>query len=185
MITCVARKPCFLTTSVFKRQFAKPKRPNRRFDSIGRCPSVDKGPKCHVTADAACAVKVSNFQGMFTFWRKRLRCLGSHASGFAIKMALQLYRKPIKCRITLREFPYHWVSRKPINSATSTWFDQYPLKFARESRVMKVVSSIGTLKNRHPDCQVVKRRGRIYVICKSNPKFKVRQGGAKVKKTRR
>lgn len=50
---------------------------------------------------------------------------------------------------------------------------------------MKVVSSIGTLKYRHPDCQVVKRRGRIYVICKSNPKFKVRQGGAKVKKARR
>jgi len=50
---------------------------------------------------------------------------------------------------------------------------------------MKVVSSIGALKYRHPDCQVVKRRGRIYVICKSNPKFKVRQGGAKTKKTRR
>ena len=50
---------------------------------------------------------------------------------------------------------------------------------------MKVVSSIGALKYRHPDCQVVKRRGRIYVICKSNPKFKVRQGGAKVKKKRR
>lgn len=50
---------------------------------------------------------------------------------------------------------------------------------------MKVVSSIGALKYRHPDCQVVKRRGRIYVICKSNPRFKVRQGGAKVKKTRR
>lgn len=50
---------------------------------------------------------------------------------------------------------------------------------------MKVVSSVGALKYRHPDCQVVKRRGRIYVICKSNPKFKVRQGGAKVKKTRR
>ncbi|MEC9381885.1 MAG: type B 50S ribosomal protein L36 [Thermodesulfobacteriota bacterium] len=41
---------------------------------------------------------------------------------------------------------------------------------------MKVVSSIGTMKKRHPDCQVVKRRGRIYVICKSEPKFKVRQG---------
>ena len=50
---------------------------------------------------------------------------------------------------------------------------------------MKVVSSIGQLKYRHPDCQVVRRRGRIYVICKSNPKFKVRQGGAKVKKARR
>ena len=29
---------------------------------------------------------------------------------------------------------------------------------------MKVVSSIGNLKNRSKDCQVVKRRGRIYLI---------------------
>ena len=50
---------------------------------------------------------------------------------------------------------------------------------------MKVVSSIGALKYRHADCQVVRRRGRIYVICKSVPKFKVRQGGAKNKKARR
>ena len=49
-------------------------------------------------------------------------------------------------------------------------------------QVMKVVSSIKSLKNRHPDCQVVRRRGRIYVICKSNPKFKARQGKAKIAK---
>ncbi len=46
---------------------------------------------------------------------------------------------------------------------------------------MKVVSSIGSLKARHQDCQIVRRRGRVYVICKSNPRFKVRQGGAKIK----
>lgn len=44
---------------------------------------------------------------------------------------------------------------------------------------MKVVSSVGAAKNRHADCQVVKRKGTIYVICKSNPKFKVRQGRTK------
>ncbi len=49
---------------------------------------------------------------------------------------------------------------------------------------MKVVSSIGSLKYRHKDCQVVRRKGRIYVICKSNPRFKVRQGGGKMKKNR-
>ncbi|NEO99634.1 MAG: 50S ribosomal protein L36 [Symploca sp. SIO2E9] len=47
---------------------------------------------------------------------------------------------------------------------------------------MKVVSSIGSLKTRHKDCQVVRRRGRLYVICKSDPRFKVRQGGCKNKK---
>ena len=47
---------------------------------------------------------------------------------------------------------------------------------------MKVVSSIGNLKNRSKDCQVVKRRGRIYLICKSDPRLKVRQGRAKMKR---
>ncbi|MDR1665424.1 MAG: type B 50S ribosomal protein L36 [Puniceicoccales bacterium] len=41
---------------------------------------------------------------------------------------------------------------------------------------MKVVSSIKSLKSRHPGCQVVKRKGRIYVICKTHPRFKARQG---------
>ncbi|AYF32640.1 50S ribosomal protein L36 [Vreelandella alkaliphila] len=31
--------------------------------------------------------------------------------------------------------------------------------------------------NRHLDCHVVKRRARLYVICKTNPRFKARQGG--------
>lgn len=44
---------------------------------------------------------------------------------------------------------------------------------------MQVLSSLKTAKQRHPDCQVVKRRGRYYVLCKSNPRFKARQGGVK------
>ncbi|BET68927.1 hypothetical protein ASA1KI_38450 [Opitutales bacterium ASA1] len=43
-------------------------------------------------------------------------------------------------------------------------------------RLMKVVSSLKSAKGRHPDCQVVRRRGRLYVICKSNPRYKARQG---------
>ncbi|WP_428556070.1 type B 50S ribosomal protein L36 [Pseudomonas edaphica] len=46
---------------------------------------------------------------------------------------------------------------------------------------MKVLSSLKEAKNRHRDCQIVMRRGRIYVICKTNPKFKARQGSAKNK----
>ncbi|MCH2386716.1 MAG: type B 50S ribosomal protein L36 [Opitutales bacterium] len=41
---------------------------------------------------------------------------------------------------------------------------------------MKVVSSLKSAKMRHPNCQVVRRRGRLYVICKTNPRFKARQG---------
>ncbi len=41
---------------------------------------------------------------------------------------------------------------------------------------MKVVSSLKTLKKRHRDCRVVRRRGRVYVICKTNRRFTARQG---------
>ena len=41
---------------------------------------------------------------------------------------------------------------------------------------MKVASSLKTLKSRHRNCQVVRRRGRVYVINKKNPRMKARQG---------
>lgn len=41
---------------------------------------------------------------------------------------------------------------------------------------MKVVSSIKSLKSRDKACRVVRRRGRLYVINKKNPRFKARQG---------
>ena len=53
----------------------------------------------------------------------------------------------------------------PLRSATTNFFP-----------VMKVLSSLASAKRRHADCQVVKRKGTVYVICKSNPKFKARQG---------
>ena len=45
--------------------------------------------------------------------------------------------------------------------------------------IMKVLSSLLSMKKRHEDCQIVKRKGTLYVICKSNPKFKARQGATK------
>ena len=41
---------------------------------------------------------------------------------------------------------------------------------------MKIANSLKTLKKRDKDCRVVRRKGRIYVINKRNPKFKARQG---------
>ena len=41
---------------------------------------------------------------------------------------------------------------------------------------MKVRSSLKSLKSRHRDCQIVRRRGRVFVINKTNPRFKGRQG---------
>lgn len=41
---------------------------------------------------------------------------------------------------------------------------------------MKVVNSLKTLKVRDRNCKMVKRKGRVYVINKTNPRFKARQG---------
>jgi large subunit ribosomal protein L36 len=41
---------------------------------------------------------------------------------------------------------------------------------------MKVKSSLKSLKNRHKDCKLVRRRGRVYVINKTQRRFKARQG---------
>jgi large subunit ribosomal protein L36 len=41
---------------------------------------------------------------------------------------------------------------------------------------MKVASSLKTLKLRHKGCRIVRRKGRVYVINKQNPRFKARQG---------
>ncbi|WP_345487652.1 type B 50S ribosomal protein L36 [Orbus sasakiae] len=44
---------------------------------------------------------------------------------------------------------------------------------------MQVLSSLKGAKNRHRDCKVVRRHGRVFVICKSNPRFKAVQGKKK------
>ena len=44
------------------------------------------------------------------------------------------------------------------------------------SEPMKVKSSLKALKERHRDCKVVRRRGRVYVINKTDPRFKAKQG---------
>lgn len=41
---------------------------------------------------------------------------------------------------------------------------------------MKVLSSLKSAKNR-PGCKIVRRHGVVYVISKTNPRFKARQGG--------
>jgi large subunit ribosomal protein L36 len=50
-----------------------------------------------------------------------------------------------------------------------------PLSSFAEVSLMKVLSSLKSAKARHRDCKVVRRRGKVFVICKSNPRFKARQ----------
>jgi large subunit ribosomal protein L36 len=44
-----------------------------------------------------------------------------------------------------------------------------------KAKPMKVLNSLKSAKTRHRDCKVVRRRGKVFVICKSNPRFKARQ----------
>ena len=43
-------------------------------------------------------------------------------------------------------------------------------------QAMKVRNSLKSLKNRHKDCKLVRRRGRVYVINKTHRRYKARQG---------
>jgi large subunit ribosomal protein L36 len=41
---------------------------------------------------------------------------------------------------------------------------------------MKIVNSLKTLKKRDKNCRIVRRKGRVFVINKANPRYKARQG---------
>ena len=41
---------------------------------------------------------------------------------------------------------------------------------------MKIRNSLKSAKLREKECRIVRRRGRVYVINKKNPRFKARQG---------
>lgn len=51
-----------------------------------------------------------------------------------------------------------------------------PHRGGQRDRKMKVLSSLKSAKSRDKACHVVRRKGRIYVINKRNPRFKARQG---------
>lgn len=40
---------------------------------------------------------------------------------------------------------------------------------------MKIVSSLKTLKNRDKNCRLVRRKGRIFIINRKNPRMKAKQ----------
>ena len=67
----------------------------------------------------------------------------------------------------------------PVTLATSHCPSYtFPLAFPRivlEESTVKVLSSLKSAKQRHRDCKIVRRRGKVFVICKSNPRFKARQ----------
>jgi large subunit ribosomal protein L36 len=62
----------------------------------------------------------------------------------------------------------------PPHSGDASFFDTTE---SIESCVpMKIRNSLKSLKDRHRDNRVIRRRGRTYVINKTNRRFKARQG---------
>jgi len=45
-----------------------------------------------------------------------------------------------------------------------------------ETRPMKVRNSLKSLRGRHRDNRIVRRKGRVYIINKTHRRFKARQG---------
>jgi large subunit ribosomal protein L36 len=54
--------------------------------------------------------------------------------------------------------------------------DPRPVRFSFEIGPMKIRNSLKSLRGRHRDNQIVRRKGRVYVINKTQKRYKARQG---------
>jgi large subunit ribosomal protein L36 len=70
------------------------------------------------------------------------------------------------------------VQARPYKPALTPRGRSRGFSFADQLRIgaMKVRSSLKSLKTRHRDCKIVRRKGVIYVINKTDPRFKAKQG---------
>jgi len=56
------------------------------------------------------------------------------------------------------------------------WVGPSGRRIHRNGRTMKVRNSLKSAKKRDKNCRIVRRKGRVYVINKTNPRMKARQG---------
>jgi large subunit ribosomal protein L36 len=66
-------------------------------------------------------------------------------------------------------------ARVPIFRPHSEFPPARPGLFVEKNH-MKIRHSLKSVKARHKDSRIVRRKGRVYVINKTNPRFKARQG---------
>ena len=102
--------------------------------------------------------------------RERRRLAGMRAKRAKTQMPARRRRSQGRPRPVCRQ--------RSLDSATG----RYRVRDARavggaflRMRVMKVLKSLKSAKKRHRDCRIVRRKGRLYVINKTNPRFKARQ----------
>ncbi len=82
--------------------------------------------------------------------------------------------------VSSKSHPYYTGKQKPsLMKAVQPDSASASAALLMRKESMMVVNSLRSAKQRHPDCQLVKRKGRLYVICKSNPRFKAVQGRKK------
>ena len=68
------------------------------------------------------------------------------------------------------------MSLHPFRRASRRAFVCRPSGRKLTGKTMKIKNSLKALKGRHRDNRMVRRKGRIYIINKTAPRFKARQG---------
>ena len=67
------------------------------------------------------------------------------------------------------------LNNKIIRKYGKIHLKDYITSFIKGWNIMKIKSSLKSLKKRDLNSKLVRRRGRVYIINKTNPKFKARQ----------
>jgi large subunit ribosomal protein L36 len=68
------------------------------------------------------------------------------------------------------------VSRGGIACGSLSLHSKLFLRSTSWAKAMKIRNSLKSLRGRHRDNRLVRRKGRVYVINKTNPRYKARQG---------
>lgn len=99
----------------------------------------------------------------------------------SVKLSLREMYPYVTLDISSKSHPYYTGKQKPLIMKVVQHVSKNVLVIllALSGVKMQVLNSLRSAKQRHPDCQIVKRKGRLYVICKTNPRFKAVQGRKK------
>lgn len=92
------------------------------------------------------------------------------AAAWAVSSAVEHY---VDIVVVTGSIPVPPTIHRPLTGAQ---FFSRRTRAANGRKEMKVANSLRSLKLRHRDCQVVRRKGRVYVINKTQKRYKARQG---------
>jgi large subunit ribosomal protein L36 len=64
----------------------------------------------------------------------------------------------------------------PVAPTIGICYPAFPARVLEVREAMKIRNSLKSLRTRHRDNQLVRRKGRVYIINKTQPRYKARQG---------